>query len=381
MRRILVAGVRATGDGYPNADRTLQILREHGVAEVVDLGSALPTGLHLWRVSHLRVTAKLWFLLRLLVGNIHSLASVLARHRRGDVVYVPYPAVFFLAFTAWLPGWCRPRCIADAYISLWDADANDRRNTRAGRGRLLRRMECMALRRAWRVMVDTRANREFLIAQLGLEASRVHSLPLAVDAAPFVATRSQRGDAATMDVVFAGTFIPLHGVDVILEAARMLRGDDRIQFTIIGDGQLAPALQATIAEAERFNLAWRRGWLPLTDLAAVVARADVCLGVFGGHGKASRVLPFKVYYALAAGKPVVTQSLMSLPDGLPPLPCIAVGGDDTQERARRLADAVLRLAAEPALRTRLSEEAAGYFDAWLGPAAIAGYWRRMLAQP
>jgi glycosyltransferase involved in cell wall biosynthesis len=38
-----------------------------------------------------------------------------------------------------------------------------------------------------------------------------------------------------------------------------------------------------------------------------VARASVCLGVFGGSEKAGRVIPHKVYEAIAMRRPVVTR--------------------------------------------------------------------------
>ena len=44
MRRLLVSGVGLRGDGYPNAERTLEILRESGNWEVHDRADWLPIG-------------------------------------------------------------------------------------------------------------------------------------------------------------------------------------------------------------------------------------------------------------------------------------------------------------------------------------------------
>lgn len=43
------------------------------------------------------------------------------------------------------------------------------------------------------------------------------------------------------------------------------------------------------------------------DLRRRVAESDVCLGVFGCSDKAARVIPNKVYDALAAGRPTITR--------------------------------------------------------------------------
>ena len=48
------------------------------------------------------------------------------------------------------------------------------------------------------------------------------------------------------------------------------------------------------------------GALPRAELRAQTLAADVCLGVFGRSEKAARVVPNKVFDALACGRPVVT---------------------------------------------------------------------------
>ena len=48
------------------------------------------------------------------------------------------------------------------------------------------------------------------------------------------------------------------------------------------------------------------GQLPAAELRSHTLAADVCLGVFGRSEKAGRVVPNKVFDALACGRPVVT---------------------------------------------------------------------------
>jgi len=48
------------------------------------------------------------------------------------------------------------------------------------------------------------------------------------------------------------------------------------------------------------------GMLSHAELRRRTLAADVCLGVFGTSAKAARVVPNKVYDALACGRPVVT---------------------------------------------------------------------------
>ena len=48
------------------------------------------------------------------------------------------------------------------------------------------------------------------------------------------------------------------------------------------------------------------GWIPYEFIPNYLDKADVCLGIFGNTGKAARVIPGKVYEALAMGKAVIT---------------------------------------------------------------------------
>jgi len=107
--------------------------------------------------------------------------------------------------------------------------------------------------------------------------------------------------------------------------------------------------------------------------AGVIADADVCLGGCGGEGKASRVLPFKVYHALARGKAIVTQSGYGTP-GTPPLPCELV-----PPSAEALAEAIVALAGDAERRRALGQAARRYYLEHLGDAAVARAWRALLA--
>jgi glycosyltransferase involved in cell wall biosynthesis len=145
--------------------------------------------------------------------------------------------------------------------------------------------------------------------------------------------------------------IPLLGVDTIVRAARLLRGDD-VRFEIIGTGQTLDEARALAVELGTDNIDWV-GRVPYVELPRRIARADVVLGIFGDTVKAARVVPNKVYQAMAMGAAIVTRDSSAqrsmLTDGVSTL---LVPPADPEA----LADAIRRLR-DPELRARLGAAA------------------------
>lgn len=379
VKILRVAGLHLGGSGYPNARGTLALLRDRLGLDIREEGRWLPDDFRLWRIGNAGLPARLFVMARLFAGNAASLMRTLVRNAAQPApVYVPYPAVFLLWMLSWVPRRWRPVTIADAYVSLWDSMVMDRSRARPDGllSRLLRRFESRALRTADRVLVDTAANERFYVEQLAIAPERLRSLPLAIDLSAAVAgPPDDRPSEAPLRVLFIGTFIPLHGILGALRQLAPLLADRRFEFQLIGDGQDADQVQAFLATVPDARVRWMRDWQSAETLADAVRAADVCLGVFGGRGKAARVLPFKVYLYLALGKPVLTQRECSVPAGAPLPPVVAVDLAD----AGGLEQALLRLQRDPGLRARLGEQGAEYFEKHLGSTCLAGHWRDLLA--
>jgi len=110
-----------------------------------------------------------------------------------------------------------------------------------------------------------------------------------------------------LQVLFFGTYVPLHGVDVILGAAAQLAAQSDVSFTLIGSGQLHEPLRRWAAERDLGNVRFIDEWVDTAALVEHISRCDVCLGIFGETAKAARVIPYKVFDALAMAKPVITR--------------------------------------------------------------------------
>src|SRR2546423_614129 len=89
--------------------------------------------------------------------------------------------------------------------------------------------------------------------------------------------------------LFVGKLIPLHGLETILEAARLVPD---LHFNVVGSGQLQPLLQRD----RPANVGWTT-WLVYEQLPAVLRGSKAALGIFGTPPKAARVIPNKAFQA------------------------------------------------------------------------------------
>lgn len=375
-KRVIIAGAALTGNGYPNARNTIDTLAEARGILIIDRAYWLPENFHLWKLASESLYVKVNGACRLGAGSILSLFRAMLSYRPGDTLYLPYPSLPSLWLLSWLPASLRPRVFIDAYITLWDSFYQDRRLGRQTgiAARLLLSAESRALRAADRVLVDTAANAEHLASLYGIVRARIHSLPLAALPVGYAPPAAQKNPLQHKTrILFVGTFVPLQGTTVIAQAINILRDRDDLEFTLIGDGQLADEAARLLKSAPRIN--WHRGWQPLCVIENELAQTDICLGIFGGEGKASRVLPFKLYMALAASKAIITQSAYSTPADVPELPvwtCAATPED--------LAQAITTLSADTATRSLLQASARRYFDQHLANSNVARHWQNLLEQ-
>jgi glycosyltransferase involved in cell wall biosynthesis len=103
-------------------------------------------------------------------------------------------------------------------------------------------------------------------------------------------------------VVFFGLYTPLQGAPTIGAALGRL-ADAEIDVTMFGTGQDHSATR--LAARGNRRVTWV-DWADSSELPAIVAAHDVCLGIFGTGKKARRVVPNKVFQGAAAGCVIVT---------------------------------------------------------------------------
>ena len=207
---------------------------------------------------------------------------------------------------AWMIARCSgKRLVFDPLVSRYETRVLDRGDVLRGSPQSAhnRNVDAVSLRLADLVLADTQAHARFFAREFGIEPAKIRVLPVGFDEdlfveAPLPAARS------VFEILFYGTYLPLHGVDTIVEAASLLRGSP-VHFTLVGTGQTFASIEERVALLPE-GLVDFRPPTPVEELPALIASADVVLGVFGGTPKAEMVVPNKLFQALAVGRPVIT---------------------------------------------------------------------------
>jgi glycosyltransferase involved in cell wall biosynthesis len=338
---------------YPRNAQVISCLRRAGV-EVIERHEPVWEGREQkWRAG---------------LGAVPRLVRAQARLRRGDAdgadaLIVGYPGHLDLP-AARRVARGRP-VVFNPLVSLVDTLVGDRARFRRGSppARLLARIDRRALRAADLVVADTQANADFFAELAGLPPKRL--------AVCFVGAEERIFQPGWMPeepftVVFVGKLIPLHGLETILEAARLA---PELRFRLIGTGQLDGLLDTRPA-----NVEWIR-WVEYERLPGELRRAACALGIFGTSDKARRVIPNKAFQALACGAPLVTADTPAARE-------LLTGGESAllvpPGDPAALADALRRLAADPELAQRIGAAGHAVYRERAGEDVLGKRWRSLI---
>ncbi|MEN8149980.1 MAG: glycosyltransferase family 4 protein [Planctomycetota bacterium] len=332
----------------------------------------------LWRGIEDRVDAveggwrRIGFLVRVVVAYARA---ILAWLRAGDhdVLMVGYPGqfdVFLARVLATLRG--RP-LVMDVFMSIWLVA---RERGLSGATDVLRAVERTALSLPDRLLHDTARYVDWLHEAHGTDPGRFRLVPTGADDRLFAPTGAVPADDGVFRVLFHGTFIPNHGVETIVHAARLLRDEADIRLEFVGDGPTRPAAEEIARNHALENVVFA-GWMEPADLAVKMETSHVCLGSFGTTPQSLMTVQNKIFEGLAMARPVISGDGPAVRDAL-------VDGRDLLLVGRRdpaeLAAAILRLRDEPGLSERLAAEGHRRFRESYTVEAIGRTTRRWLEE-
>jgi glycosyltransferase involved in cell wall biosynthesis len=111
-------------------------------------------------------------------------------------------------------------------------------------------------------------------------------------------------DPGKVNLTFAGNIGQAQSVITIVEAAALLKDDDRVVFHIVGSGSKLEQCKARAAELRLNNIVFH-GRHPIEEMPAYYAASDALIVTFKDSPMARYTLPRKVTTYLAAGKPIL----------------------------------------------------------------------------
>ncbi len=339
--------------GYPRNAQVISCLRGAGVEVVERHVSVWEDSRHKWALGAGAGA-------RLALAEARLLAG---RREQFDVLVVGYPGHADMP-VAKAVARGRP-VVFNPLVSLYETLVEDRARFAPGSpaARVLRRIDRGALRRADLVVADTEQNAHHLAALAGLGPERLGVCLVGAEDRLFRPGWRQPG---AFRALFVGKLIPLHGLETILDAARLA---PELPFRIIGNGQLDALLHERPANVEWVN------WVEYEQLPQELEQAGCALGVFGTSAKAGRVIPNKAFQALAVGAPLVTADTPAarelLRDGESGL--LVPPGD-----APALAAALRRLASDPELGRRIGAGGRAAYESRASERVLGERWRGLL---
>ena len=244
---------------------------------------------------------------------------------KPDLVWVP---VCRQRDAAAATRWAHKRGIPvvfDPMISYWDKKVLEQGKWRAEEGRAKRLLawETKLFNGVDRMICDTSCHADFFHAHMGVPREKLRVLFTGTDETVFKPADRPEDDPphdpkAPLRILYHGAYLPLHGTEYIVEAARRTQGLN-IHWDFLGWGAYKAATEEKAKGISNITFLER---VPYVEVPRVIRTADIVLGVFGTTEKASRVIGNKVYEAMACCRPVINEFCTGYPPEAKDCPAI-----------------------------------------------------------
>lgn len=252
------------------------------------------------------------------LGDVEAFFRGLDRHPRPDLVLVPVCRQRDIAAAC---RWAHKRGIKvlfDPMISAWDKKVLEQKKWKPEERRAKRLL-------AWEkklmampdfITWDTSCHVDFAAEYLDVPREKMTPLFTGTDEEVFKPVAEDVSRVECVDradgvfkVLYHGAYLPLHGTEVIVEAARMTQ-DLPIQWDFLGWGAYKASTEAKAKGLKNVRFLEK---VPYVKVPEVICAHDIVLGVFGTTAKAARVIGNKVYECMACGRPTINEFCTGYP--------------------------------------------------------------------
>lgn len=323
-----------------------------------------------------------WAQLRNYLGFIPAALRSGRRAGKLDVVFVTSPPIFSVVPAIVLAKMRGAKLILDVR-DLWPDElltyGGFRENSAAVR--VTHAIARWAYREADCVAATTEAILDAVVER-GVERGKTFFLPNGADLDLFRPLPPQNELSAQYPfgdrfvVMYSGLFGIKHSLEVLLEAASLLKEHKEIVFFLLGNGARRDALMEEARAKGLDNVIFgdERG---VKEIPHLLARADLCFAAVRPEPYPKKVVSVKVFEYLACEKPVVgalsgesARVLEASGGGL-----VVQPGD-----ARATADAILALYRDPARRAQMGRVGRRYVEEHFSRSAWAARLERRVSE-
>ncbi len=296
---------------YPSNRIIIKGLRKNGI-EITECHIFLWEKRQNKHGNFLKIFSILKLIIDLLVAYAKLCFMFFLRCKNVDVFIVGYIGqldIFFLkALLLFKKN--KPKILFAPLVSLYDTAIIDRGLSNKNNlfSKLLFYIDKLSFKMADMIIFDTNEHINYICDLFNLDKSKFKRVWVGANEDVFYPKYSSLGKGISGEVftvLFIGKYIPLHGLEYIIKTAKLLENEKDIKFKIIGNGQLYDEIIALSKKLNIKNINFVE-WVEYNELVKEINKADVVLGIFGGTDKSSRVIPNKVFQAIACGKPVIT---------------------------------------------------------------------------
>jgi colanic acid biosynthesis glycosyl transferase WcaI len=285
-----------------------------------------------------------------------TLGGLLATRGPFDVLYVTSPPLFVGGAGLALSLLRRTPMVFEVR-DLWPESAVQLGQLRPGLAlRLATRLEEACYRRARHLVLATEGIRVHLLGR-GLPAAKMTVIPNGANTElyrPGLVDYGLRGklnlSSGHFVVGYTGLLGLAHGLETVLEAARLLADDEAIRLLIVGDGPRKRHLEQLASDMQLNNVLFHPA-VPETELPAYINMLDVGIDTRRKMGISSGTLPVKMFTYMACQKPVV---LAIEGEAAELLDRFQAGIVVPPEDPPALVSAIRALKADPSMRERIA---------------------------
>ncbi len=308
-----------------------------------------------------------------------SIATGTLRGGPCDLVIATSPQMF-VGLSGWFVSLFKRVPFVIEVRDLWPESAIE---LRILRNRILvwlsKGLERFLYRHASLVVAVSQSIKEAILKE-GVSEDRVLVLPNGIDRSLFVPAprenrkRAELGLKDEFVVSYIGTHGMAHGLEVVVDAANILKDNPHIRFLFIGEGARREAVMAYSRKLGLRNVTFLNSQ-PRSDIPLWYSASDLCLVVLKDLPVFRTVLPSKMFEIMASERPLLIVARGECADMVEGC---GAGRVVPPENPQRLAEAILELSKSPDLCRQLAETGRGFVLEHFDREKLAGTYRKTL---